>query len=277
MAVLLALCSATTFGVGDFFGGMASKRVPTTAVLLWSHLIGVVLLLMATLVVSGDPTLHDVGLGAVGGVVGAVGVTLLYQALAIGPMSAVAPITALLAAAVPVGFGFAQGERPEVTVLIGMVAAAAAIVLVSAEAGGGFRPSDLRGVAFALGAGLCFGVFFVILSYTSEHSGVWPLVGSRVTSAALVGALALGHQVEGAFPAAGARLLTFGAGSLDVLANVLYLLAIREGLLSSVSVLSSLYPVSTVLLARVVLGERYSGLQRVGIAIALPAAVLMAV
>ena len=277
MAVLLALCSATTFGVGDFFGGMASKRVAATAVLLWSHLAGVLLLLASTLVISGEATAHDVGLGAMGGVVGAVGVFLLYQALAIGPMSAVAPITALLAAAVPVGFGFAQGERPETTVLVGMAAACVAIVLVSAEGGGGFRPSDLRGVGLALGAGLCFGVFFVVLSYTSTASGVWPLVGARVTSATLVGALAVTRRVDGAFPATGARLLTLGAGTLDVVANVLYLLAIREGLLSIVSVLSSLYPVSTVLLARLVLGERYARLQRIGIAIALPAALLMAI
>jgi drug/metabolite transporter (DMT)-like permease len=276
MAVLLALCSATTFGVGDFFGGLASKRVAATAVLLWSHVGGVLLLLATTVVVSGEATGHDVGLGAVGGVVGALGVALLYQALAIGPMSAVAPVTALLAAAVPVAFGFAQGERPAATMLVGMVAACVAIVLVSAEGGGGFRPSDLRGVGLALGAGLCFGVFFVILSYTSDASGVWPLVGARLTSATLVGVLALTRRVDGAFPVSGARLLTLGAGTLDVVANVLYLLAIREGLLSIVSVLTSLYPVSTVLLARVVLGERYARLQRIGIVIALPAAILMA-
>lgn len=277
MAVLLALCSATTYGVGDFLGGLAAKRAAATAVLLWSHVVGLGLVLATTTVVSGTATTRDLALGALGGLGGALGVGLLYQALSIGPMSAVAPVTALLAAAVPVVAGYLQGERPGATALLGMAGALAAIVLVSAEGGGSMRPSDLRAVVLALGAGLGFGLFFVALSYTGDDSGLWPLVGARGASVAVVGALALSRRVDAAVPPGDPRLLAAGAGALDVAANVLYLLAIREGLLSVVSVLSSLYPASTVVLAWVILRERFAPLQRVGLVLAVPAAILMAV
>jgi drug/metabolite transporter (DMT)-like permease len=277
MAVLLALCSAATYGVGDFLGGLAAKRAAAAAVLLWSHLAGVVLLLGTTLVIAGEATTHDLAVGAIGGLAGAAGVGLLYQALSIGPMSAVAPVTALLAAAVPVAAGIADGERPGVAAAVGMVAALAAVVLVSAEGGGSFRPSDLRGVTLALGAGLGFGLFFVALSYTDDASGVWPLVGARTASVIVVGALAVFGRFRPHVPAGDARALTAGAGALDVAANVLYLLAIREGLLSVVSVLAALYPASTVVLAWVILRERFAPMQRIGLALAVPAAILMAV
>lgn len=276
MAVLLALCSATTYGVGDFLGGMAAKRASAAAVLLWSHIAGLCLLLGATVVVAGHATTRDLVLGAVGGLGGAVGVGLLYQALSIGPMSAVAPVTALLAAAVPVVVGFAQGERPAATAIVGMVGALVAIVLVSAEGGGSMRPSDLRGVTLALGAGLGFGLFFVALSYTGDDSGLWPLVAARAASVGVVGSLALLGRIQPRIPHGHPRRLTAGAGALDVAANVLYLLAIRQGLLSVVSVLSSLYPASTVALAWIVLRERFAPMQRVGLILAVPAAVLMA-
>lgn len=276
MAVLLALCSAATYGVGDFLGGMAAKRAAATAVLVWSHLVGLSLILATATVVTGTATTRDVALGALGGLGGALGVGLLYQALSIGPMSAVAPVTALLAAAVPVVAGYVQGERPGAAALLGMAGALAAIVLVSAEGGGSMRPSDMRGVVLALGAGLGFGLFFVALSYTGDDSGLWPLVGARAASVTLVGALAVLGRVDAVVPAGSPRLFTAGAGALDAAANVLYLLAIREGLLSVVSVLSSLYPASTVLLAWVILRERFAPMQRVGLVLAIPAAALMA-
>ena len=277
MAVVFALCSAATYGIGDFCGGMASRRVPATTVLLWSHLLGLLLLLTAATFVAGTVDGGDLAIGAVGGLAGAAGVGLLYQGLSVGPMSVVAPITALLSASVPIVVGLGQGDRPSLAVIVGMVGALVAIVLVSAEGGGSLRPSDLRGVAFALGAGLGFGLFFVALSYTGEDSGIWPLVAARSASVAVVGSLARLGRVARAAPAPGARAFTAIAGTLDAVANVFYLLAVREGLLSVVSVLTALYPVGTVILARLVLKERFVALQRIGMAIALPAAILMAI
>jgi drug/metabolite transporter (DMT)-like permease len=276
VAVVLALFSAATYGIGDFCGGMASRRVAATTVLLWSHMLGLGLLLGSAIVIGGSATSGDLLIGAAGGLCGAAGVGFLYQGLAVGPMSVVAPITALLSASVPIVFGVLEGERPSAGVTLGMVGALVAIVLVSAEGGGTLRPSDLRGVRFALAAGLGFGLFFVALSHVGEDSGLWPLVAARVASVTVVGALALVGTVPRAFPRPGARALTVAAGALDAAANVLYLLAVRDGLLSVVSVLAALYPVSTVVLARVVLHERFATVQRIGIAIAVPAAILMA-
>ncbi len=274
--MILALCSAATYGIGDFCGGMAARRVAATTVLLWSHLLGFVLFLAVAPFVSGSATGGDLLIGAVAGLCGAAGVGLLYKGLSVGPMSVVAPITALLSAAVPVIAGLLEGERPSAGVGVGMVGALAAIVLVSAEGGGSLRPSDLRGVGFALGAGLGFGLFFVTLSHVGSDTGIWPLVAARAASAGTVGALALLGRVPRAAPTRGARAFTAAAGTLDAFANVCYLLATREGLLTVVSVLTALYPVGTVILARVVLKERFASVQRVGMALAIPAAILMA-
>jgi drug/metabolite transporter (DMT)-like permease len=275
MAALLALCSALVYGVGDFCGGLATRRATATAVVLWSHVVGLLLVVVSLPLVQGELRARDLALGAVGGVAGAVGVTLLYRALAIGPMSVVAPITGLLAAAVPVAAGLLEGDRPSLPVAIGMVLALGAIVLVSAEGGGTLRPSDLRAVSFALGAGLGFGLFFIALSHTADGAGMWPLLGARLASVGMLGSLALFGRIERAVPA-DVRRTTAAAGALDVAANLLYLLAVRQGLLSVVAILTSLYPVSTVVLARVVLKERFANVQRVGMALAVVAVVLLA-
>jgi drug/metabolite transporter (DMT)-like permease len=276
VAILLALASAATYGIGDFCGGLATRRATAAAVLLWSHVIGLALLSVGALVVTGTADAGDLAFGALGGLAGAAGVGLLYQALAIGPMSVVAPITALLAAVVPVVAGLLQGERPGGLTVLGMAGALVAIVLVSAEGGGSLRPKDLRGVTFALGAGLGFGLFFVALSYTSDGSGLWPLVAARVTSVSVLTVLVLLGRVSAQIPVGPGRPLAATAGALDGVANIFYLLAIREGLLSVVSVLTALYPVSTVVLARLVLGERFVAVQRVGMALAVPATIAMA-
>jgi drug/metabolite transporter (DMT)-like permease len=276
VAVLLALFSAATYGIGDFCGGLAARRIPATSVLLWSHVLGLGLLLASALVVGGSASGTDLLIGGLGGLCGAAGVGFLYKGLSVGPMSVVAPVTALLSASVPVLAGFLEGERPSLGVTVGMGTALVAILLVSAEGGGSLRPSDLRGVSFALAAGLGFGFFFVALSHVGDDAGLWPLVAARVASVSAVGLLALAGRVPRALPPPGARALTAAAGALDAAANVLYLLAVREGLLSVVAVLAALYPVSTIVLARVVLHERFARLQRVGLALALPAAVLMA-
>lgn len=276
MAAVLSLLCAATYGVGDFCGGMAAKRASAAAVLLWSHVVGLLLIVAAVPLIGGVLTGPDLLVGGLAGLGGAAGVGLLYQALSIGPMSVVAPVTALLAAAVPVVAGVATGDRPGVAASVGMGLALIAIVLVSAEGGGSLRPSDRRGVSYAMGAGLGFGLFFVALSYTEDGAGLWPLVAARGASVAVMTILALAHRVPHSLPAGPTRRLTAAAGSLDALANVFYLLAVREGLLSLVSVLSSLYPVSTVLLARLVLRERFVALQRIGMALAIPATFLMA-
>jgi drug/metabolite transporter (DMT)-like permease len=277
VAALLALFSAATYGIGDFCGGLAARRIAASSVVLWSHLLGLTLLLASTVVITGEVTRGDLVIGAVGGLCGAAGVGLLYKGLSVGPMSVVAPITALLSAAVPVVAGYVEGERPGTSAVVGIGLALLAIVLVSAEGERSLRPSDLRGVGYALGAGLGFGFFFVALSHTGEDAGMWPLVAARGASVTVLGVAALLRVIPRRLPAPGSRALTAAAGALDALANVFFLLAVREGLVSVVSVLAALYPVSTVILARVILREEFHRVQIAGMALALPATVLMAV
>lgn len=298
MASLLALSAAMAYGAGDFLGGVAARRAPTTAVVLWSHVVGLLLMLVAAPVVGGDLTLRGFAVGAGAGLVGALGVTLFYQGLSIGSMSVVAPIAGLLSAAVPVTAGFAIGERPGAAALGGIALALVAITLVSREAAEGDEGLDevdegddrgeatgttarrrerrLVALGLAAGAGIAFGLFFAALNGAGDGTGIWPLVGARTASVTLFTVLGLARITQAAPPraAAGAAI---GAGLLDAAANVFYVLALTHGLLSVVSVLTALYPAGTVVLARYGLGERMTSVQRTGLAVAGVSAVLIAV
>ena len=276
MAALLALSAAVAYGVGDFLGGVAARRVPATAVVLWSHVVGLAMLGAMAPLLGGSPSGTALAVGAVGGVLGGTGVALFYQGLAVGSMSVVAPIAALLSAAVPVVAGLGSGERPTPAALVGIALALGAVVLISRE-----TPADRSGpvhwqaVALAVGAGLAFGLFFVAIDRAPDGSGIWPLVGARAASVSLFAGLGMARLTSARLPrgVAGAAI---GCGVLDAAANVFYLQALEHGLLSVVSVLTALYPAGTVLLARQLLGEHLSRLQQVGLVIAAVAAVLIA-
>lgn len=268
MAILLALATAAVYGTADFLGGLASRQVRALLVVGWSQLAGWVLVVALSLVVGGTATYADLGWGAAAGVVGTAGLSVFYRALAEGSMSVVAPVTAVCAAAVPVVAGLAGGDAVSASALVGVALALPAVGLVATERGSGARPRVAGSLASALLAGTAFGAMFVLLHRTSPDSGLWPLVGSRGASALLVGALLLVRPAlrrptllvpRPALP------LVLGAGLADMSANVLYLFAVRQGELSLVGLLSSLYPVSTVVLAAVVLRERLSRLQLAGV------------
>lgn len=274
--MVLGLLVAITYGTGDFFGGIASKRNPPTAVVAVSQTFGLVIM-VGLVALDGRPVVwHDVGAGAAAGTVGLIGVILLYRGLANGTMSVVAPITAVGAGILPLVWGLATGDRPGVAALVGVVAALAAVALVSAaDVAEDVRAVERRDILLALAAGAAFGMVFVLLGTTSDDSGMWPVLGARVASASIVTAVVLGTRrpwrpVPGTLPAVAA------AGVLDAGANALYLLATREGLLSVVSVLSALYPAATIVLARVLLSERMNRVQLVGIALALTGVALIA-
>lgn len=277
MASLLALSAAFAYGAGDFLGGVASRRAPTTAVVLWSHVMGLLLLLVTAPLLGGDLTAQGLAIGAGAGIVGALGVTLFYQGLSIGSMSVVAPIAGLLSAALPVAVGFGGGERPTIAAVAGIAIALVAITLVSRESDNGSARDRHRvqAMGLAIGAGLAFGLFFTLLNTAGDGVGIWPLVGARVASVTLFGVLGLAKVTQAAPPRAAAGAAV-GAGLLDAAANVFYVLALSHGLLSVVSVLTALYPAGTVLLARYGLGEEMSGIQRTGLAFAGVSAVLIA-
>jgi drug/metabolite transporter (DMT)-like permease len=200
---------------------------------------------------------------------------LFYRALAAGVMSVVAPVTALTAAAVPVLVGLVLGERLAPWAAVGIALALVAVVLVAAEGGlPTVRTARSAGLLPALAAGLGFGVFFVLLDRTSPESTLWPLLASRSVSVVLV--LVLGLAVRASLRIHGrTTMLVVLAGVLDMAANALFLVATQQGQLAITGVLASLYPVSTVVLAQLVLRERLVRVQVAGLATAAVAVVLI--
>ena len=273
MAVLLGVLVALSYGAGDFLGGLATRAQAVATVVAASQSAALVLLVVVVPAEGSPFAWADVGLGAAAGTVGVVGILLLYQGLATGAMGVVAPVTAVGAAVVPLVVGLATGERPAPLALVGAAVALGAVALVAG--GGPTGGSGGRPLLLAVGAGAAFGLVFVLLGATDESSGFWPLLGGRVASVSLLVTWLLRSRT--AFvPQPGTRWVVIGAGLLDVTANGLYLLAVREGLLSLVAVLSSLYPAATVVLARVVLHERLERAQLAGLGLGLAGVTLIA-
>jgi drug/metabolite transporter (DMT)-like permease len=215
--------------------------------------------------------------GAAAGVCGAVALLLFYRSLAVGAMTVVAPLTAVMSAVVPVVAGIALGERPSPLALVGVLLAVVAVLLVSAEEGRLPGPRILRGpgVAGALVSGTGFGLLFVLLSRADHDTGFQPLAAARIASLALLAAVALLGR-RGLVPRGAPGALVVASGVGDMTANVLFVLASRLGLLSVVGVLLALYPAGTVLLALLVLKERLHRVQLAGLAIASTGVVLIA-
>lgn len=281
MFAVLALLSALCYGAADFLGGFTARRASTLAIVVLSQLAGLALLLIAVpFLPPSSPGGADVVWGALAGVAGGGGVALLYRALAIGVMSVVAPTTAVCAVVIPVFVSVALGERLALTTFGGIALAIVAIVLVSqsGEAAPGRRgESDgPRRKAFVLAvlSGAAIGLFFVALARTSREAGLWPLVAARSASVIFFAAVAFFSSLSLRIPAAILAMVVAG-GALDMLANLLYLLASRAGPLSVVVTLASLYPASTVLLARLVLHERLTAQQWIGVACALVAVTII--
>jgi uncharacterized membrane protein len=282
VAVLLGVLVAASFGSGDFLGGQASRRSPTLTVLLVAQATAVAGAVIVTLSVGARVAPHDLVFGALAGCVNIVGIGLLYQGLAVGPMGVVAPLTAVAASVLPIAWGLATGERPSVVVVVGADFALAAGALISRQPTGptaGARSAHRTGVLLALGAGVCLGASLIFYLQTSTRSGLWPVLAARVAALVLVAATLLVLALRGArlpFPTGDDRGLALGAGVLDVTATTLLVLAVRRGLLVVVAPLAALAPAATVLLARVVLGERLHSVQRIGLLLALVGLVMVA-
>ena len=270
LAVALAFSSSLCWGLADFLGGVLARSRPLIAVLLVAQ-ISAVAIGVVFVVASGDgfPDLGPAAVATGAGVAGCAALAAFYRGLAIGTMSIVAPVSAT-GAAVPVIVGLVSGERPGAIQVAGIVVAMAGIVLAAREPGGEAPSKDVRqSLALAGLAALGFGTFFVLLDHATEEGGAaWSLLLVRVGEVALLGVLALVRRP--AMP----RTLTLAApllavGALDFSATALFALATQEGLLSVVSVVGSLYPAVTVVLARVVLSERVARSQELGVVLTL--------
>lgn len=270
VALLLSLVAALGYGVSDFVGGLAARRVAVLRVVVASYPVGMIGMALIAPFAGGSLTTPALVFGVLSGLVGGAAILCYYAALAAGPMSVVSPLTAVLVAGIPLIFGLLQGEHLSVIALIGAGLAIVAVLLVSKQRDDG-EPHAARFTAkvalLTVASGAAFGVFFILLDQVGHDSGLWPLLASRTTSSLLMLVAALfAKQLR---PPAGVPLrLALAAGLLDVIANTAFLYALRAGLLSIVSVLTSLYPASTVLLARFVLGERTGWAQRAGLVLA---------
>ncbi len=275
-APLLAAGSSLVYGSADFMGGLASKRTDGVVVTVRSQIWGLIPLAVGLVLWSGvEVAPGDLVWGVAAGVTAGLGLMLFYPALAAGPMSVVAPVTALCSAVVPLVAGIALGERPSTLALVGVALALPAIGLVARGDVDGDHHADRATVLKAAGAGVGFGFFFLALAQTSLDAGLWPLVGARVGSiGSLVVVMLVTRRSWRVAPESQVAVVL--AGMLDVMANAMYLVAAGIGLLSIVAVLGSLYPVATVILARVVLGERIGRGQLVGIGLAAAALTLVA-
>ena len=265
MALILASLSAATYGIADFLGGMASKRAPVLKVILVSHLVGLALVTTwAGLFEAATPTATTWLWGAGAGLSGLAGLALLYQGLATQRMSIVAPLAALSNAITPAAFGLIRGDRPSTSAWIGIVLALGAIWAISTGAGG-VHGATAQAVGYGLGAGMGFGAFFILLSRAPE--GVWPLVASRSMSLLTLVVLVT-ITTRSLRPPAGTGLSMARIGIFDTAANILFLFAVRRGLFTIVAVISSLYPATTILMARITLDDRMDRVQGAGLVLA---------
>ncbi|MBS4727045.1 DMT family transporter [Mycobacterium sp. SM1] len=266
-----AQLSAVSFGVGDFVGGMAARRAAVLRVMVVSYPIAT-LLLGAVAVGAGGPV-HPAAVlwGSLYGVSQAFGAWWFNQAMAAGPISVVSPLAAILNAAVPVAAGVALGERPGGMAVAGVVLAMAAVLLVGREAA---EDEDVRTHRFTpkvarltAASGIAFGLDFVLLHEAPVECRLWPLVFARAIATVLIFAMA-GISGNLQLPPPTPLRLAVTAALLDTLANVTMLLALQEWLLSLASVLISLYPATTVVLAIIVLRERVTRWQAGGMMLA---------
>jgi drug/metabolite transporter (DMT)-like permease len=279
MGVILGLAAALLYGGSDFAGGLTSRKLGALPVNVVGSSVAAALAWMALLAVGGPgPTVHAVAWGLASGLGGGIGTTMLYRGLARGQMSVVGPVSAVAAAGDPVAAGVAMGERPTVLALAGVLVALPAIVLVAASgsASGMFGPGMLDGLA----AGAAFGFMFIGLAQAghvpgSQGAGLWPVASEQTSSLLLVLAMAIRSRVplRPAIRAAGWPVLV-GASGMG--ATLLYFYATHVSMLATAAVLVSLYPGVTVLLARVLLHERFSSVQRAGLSLCTLAVVAIA-
>ena len=284
MAVVLGLLAAISYGSADFLGGLATKRNPAIRTALISQLIGFGAYMIALpFLPEGRFTAEAWLWGGLAGITGGLGLAFLYRGLAHGRMSVVAPLTAVIAAILPVGFGLLTGERPSALQLVGISLAIPAIALVSSapHPSANSAATTLRtkaaslGVWDALASGIAIGLFFITLARPGEETGAYPLVAARIASVSMFLGLVVATRT-GFRLARGTAWLVATSGVIDVTANLLYLFGTREGLVSVVAVLTSLYPGATVALARIVVKERLSVHQLVGLGLALAGVASMA-
>lgn len=273
MSVLLALGAAVAYGLADFVGGLVSHRVSPWAVALVAQVGGALVLLVAALVVPGNPSTADFAWAGAAGVANGFGTAFLYRGLSRGRMAVVAPVSGVGAAVVPVLAGLALGERPSLLAALGMVLALPGIWFVSRQPLG--TTTSTSGWIDGVLAGVGFGSLFVLLARIESGAGLLPLALNQAVAAVAVVAVAMALGAAW-LPRESRALLGTISGVLGGLATIGFLYATYGGYLSITAVLTSLYPAVTVLLAASLLREHIHRSQALGLALCAAAVVLVA-
>jgi len=280
LSILFGLTAALGWGAGDFTGGLASRKTGAYRAVLYSEVIGAVLLFFVV-GISGEsvPIIKVWLLSTIAGAIGTFGLILLYRAMTTGLMSVAAPVSALLAASLPVLAGIFKDGVPKILTVFGFVFAFFAIWMISQSKGGVTdilaHLSDLK---LPLLAGIGFGSYFILMhEATSTGATVWPMVASRIGGTLLISVYMLITRVSWKVEDTSAWPMLTLNGILDVSGNVFFILAGQAGRLDVAAVLSSLFPGATVVLAWIFLKERLSRHQWIGIVSALVAIVLMTI
>jgi len=276
MSPLFALGASLSYGIADYVGALAARRTSALTVAFGMQTVGLIALLPLLPFLPGRASVTAITIGAVSGAAGTAGLVLYLRSMATGPIGVVSPLAAVSGAAVPVAWGsFVLGDELSSIQLLGVALALVSVVVVAWVPGSAVGAADLRGVVGGLVSGVLFGGFFIALDATPADSGMWPLVGARIASA--IGVVLLLRIVSRPAHPGPALSFILLAGTFDMAANVLFLLATRGGLLSISALLSSLYPVVALLLARQLLRERLHPVQAAGVVGALCAMGLLVV
>jgi uncharacterized membrane protein len=277
MTLLFALSGAMFYGIADYCGSRGARAANSAAVTFVGQAAALVIISLYLVTVRSSPPPLESWLWTTGGGFGgAIALVAFYQAMSKGSMTVIAPITAVIGLSVPVVAGFLQGERPKTLAWFGIGLAIVAVALVGDVLDKHDLPTPISAIWLAVAAGIGFGMIFVCMANASHDHGIWPLFGQRIVSVPTVAAIAM-FQTKRVFVPRKVLGFALAAGILDTSANGLYLLATHKGMMSIVSVITALYPVSTVALAMKFDHERLHKSQAVGMALAAASLVMVSI
>ena len=286
LTVILGFTTALVYGFADFFGAIASRKISSIVVTAVSGIVGFFFLLTMIPFFGATFSRDAIIAGIAAGFASAIGITALYASLAIGPISIISPLGAVLGALVPLIFGFFIGDRFGPLGWLALALILVAVVLVGFVPGADVRLPSFKGLALAFVAGVGIGTILIVLKFSPADSGLASVITMRLVSAALLNILLLVTWMRLRRRRAEAPKAEFAkkfwwaviaAGIFDSSANIFFTLALRSGSLSVVSVLTALYPLGTIMLARLILKERIGRVQMIGVLVALSGSAILAV
>lgn len=285
LTVILGFFTAVVYGFADFFGALASRKISSITVTAVSGFVGFVFLSALAPFIGATFSQQAIITGIAAGVASAIGISALYASLAIGPIAIVSPMGAVIGALVPMTFGFFLGDRFGWFGFVALAMILIAVVLVGFVPGADTRLPSAKGLLFAAIAGCGIGTILIVLKFSPSDSGMASIIVMRLVSAIFLNIFLVGVWLKNRKAAKSAKekvptkfwWAVVAAGVFDSSANIFFTLALRSGSLSVVSVLTALYPLGTIILARIVLKERIAKVQMVGVLLALTGSAILAV